>query len=178
MIEELKQLAKQIHNNALGKGFYDRKDESLFQTHQLYEIAKEIAEFHEAYKKDKSMPGENYIEDYAEEIGKEKDVFEALVKDTYQDELADIVIRCLDYLEYQRHTKYLKEFATGPFGVTDYSISDFCFDMTNSVLNLEIGDVVINVLHLSDLLNVDLLWHIKAKMAYNATRGKLHGKNF
>jgi len=178
MIEELKQLAKQIHNNALGKGFYDRSDEKLFEVHQVFEIVKEIAEFHEAYKKGRSTPLDIYLQDYAEEIGKEKDVFEALVKDTYQDELADIVIRSLDYLEHKGDSQYIHDFNISDLQITDYSISAICSDLSRSALDFDIGDLIIGVKHLSDLLNVDLIWHIKAKMAYNATREKLHGKKF
>jgi hypothetical protein len=178
MIEELKQLAKQIHQNAKAKGFYDRKDEKLFEVHQVFEIVKEIAEFHEAYKKRRSTPLDIYLQDYAEEIAKEKDVFEALVKDTYQDELADIVIRCLDYLEYKGDIDYLHDFKIVKRDINDYLISAICADLSKSALEFDIADVIIFILHLSKMLNVDLLWHIKAKMAYNATREKLHGKNF
>ena len=178
MIEELKQLAKQIHENAKVKGFYDRKDEKLFEVHQVFEIVKEIAEFHEAYKKRRSTPLDIYLQDYAEEIGKEKDVFEALVKDTYQDELADIVIRSLDYLEHKGDIDYLHDFKLVKQDISHYLISAICVDLTASTLNFEINDVVIGIKYLSNLLNVDLLWHIEAKMAYNATREKLHGKNF
>jgi len=178
MIEELTQFAKQIHKNAKAKGFYDRSDEKLFETHQVYEIVKEIAEFHEAYKKGRSTPLDIYLQDYAEEIGKESDVFEALVKDTYQDELADIVIRSLDYLEHKGDIDYLHDFKLVKQDISHYLISAICADLTASTLNFEINDVVIGIKYLSNLLNVDLLWHIKAKMAYNATREKLHGKNF
>jgi len=178
MIEELKELAKQIHKNAKAKGFYDRNNEKLFEAHQVFEIVKEISEFHEAYKKGRSTPSDIYLQDYAEEIGKEKDVFEALVKDTYQDELADIMIRCLDYLEYKGDIDYLHDFKLVKQDISDYLISAICADLSASTLNFEINDVVIGIKYLSNLLDVDLLWHIKAKMAFNATREKLHGKNF
>lgn len=178
MIEELKQLAKQIHENAKAKGFYDRSNEKLFEAHQVYEIVKEISEFHEAYKKGRSTPSDIYLQDYAEEYGKDTNAFEVLVKDTYQDELADIVIRSLDYLEYKGDIDYLHDFKIVKRDINDYLISAICADLTSSTLNFEINDVVIGIKYLSNLLNVDLLWHIKAKMAYNVTREKLHGKNF
>ena len=188
MIQGLKQLAKQIHENAVNKGFYDRSSDPLFEQHQVYEIAKEIAEFHEAYKvrvkpdkaynKVRSTPDDVYLEDYPENIGQEKNVFETLIKDTYQDELADVVIRCLDYLEYKGNAEYLHDFNIVDTKISDYGISAICADLNRSALDFDIGDVVIGIKHLSNLLGVDLLWHIKAKMAYNATRQKLHGKNF
>lgn len=177
-IEQLKKWAKKIHNNAIKKGFYDRSNEKLFENHQVYEIVKEIAEFHEAYKKGRLTPSDVYLQDYAEEIGKEKDLFDALVKDTYQDELADIVIRSLDYLEHKGDSQYIHDFNISDLEITDYSISAICSDLSRSALDFNIGDLIIGVNYLSDLLNVDLLWHIEAKMAYNATREKLHGKNF
>lgn len=178
MIEELKKLAKQIHENAKVKGFYDRSNEKLFDTHQVYEIVKEIAEFHEAYKKGRSTPLDIYLQDYAEEIGKEKDVFEALVKNTYQDELADIVIRSLDYLQYKNQVENLFDITFIGQKVTDYFISAACWEMTINASDSKIENSILAVMYIAKLLNVDLLWHIKAKMAYNATREKLHGKNF
>jgi NTP pyrophosphatase (non-canonical NTP hydrolase) len=177
-IEQLQKWAKEIHKNAKAKGFYDRSNEKLFDTHQVYEIVKEIAEFHEAYKKGRSTPLDIYLQDYAEEIGKEKDVFEALVKNTYQDELADIVIRSLDYLEHKGDIDYLHDFKLVKEDISDYFISAICATISASALNFEINDVVIYIKCLSNLLDVNLLWHIKAKMAYNATREKLHGKKF
>ena len=177
-IEQLQKWAKEIHQNAKAKGFYDRNNEKLFEVHQVFEIVKEISEFHEAYKKGRSTPSDIYLQDYAEEIGKEKDVFEVLVKDTYQDELADIVIRCLDYLEYKGDIDYFHDFKLVKQDISQYLISAMCADLSTSTLNFEINDVVIGIKYLSKLLDVNLLWHIKAKMAYNATRDKLHGKKF
>jgi NTP pyrophosphatase (non-canonical NTP hydrolase) len=42
----------------------------------------------------------------------------------------------------------------------------------------EIADAVIRLLDLSAGLGIDLDWHIKAKMKYNATRQFMHGKAY
>lgn len=178
MIEELKQLAKQIHENAKAKGFYDRRDEKLFEVHQVYEIVKEIAEFHESYKKRRSTPCDIYLHYYGEEIGKEKDVFEALVKDTYQDELADAIIRILDIAKYMDYD-LLEEFDVYEEPeLSNYDISGICLDITMALSEQLLNDALDNIFYLAHNMNIDILWHIEAKMAYNATREKLHGKNF
>jgi NTP pyrophosphatase (non-canonical NTP hydrolase) len=94
----LKELAEKIHENAKSKGFYDNKDHIFFEYAQVFEIIKEVAEFHEAYKKGKDGAGDWYLEN-PEEIG-ESPVFLACIKDTWQDELADIMIRLLDYAAF------------------------------------------------------------------------------
>lgn len=38
MIQGLKQLAKQIHENAKAKGFYDDAEKKYFNYHQTYDV--------------------------------------------------------------------------------------------------------------------------------------------
>jgi len=42
----------------------------------------------------------------------------------------------------------------------------------------ELADAVIRLFDLAGKMNVDLEYHIKHKMRYNATRDKLHGKKY
>lgn len=42
----------------------------------------------------------------------------------------------------------------------------------------EIADAIIRLCHLAERTGIDLEWHIKAKMAYNETRPKKHGKKY
>jgi NTP pyrophosphatase (non-canonical NTP hydrolase) len=42
----------------------------------------------------------------------------------------------------------------------------------------ELADVVIRIMDLCGYLHIDLEAHILAKMQYNATREKLHGKRY
>ncbi len=90
-------LTKKVHNNAKEKGFYNN-ERNIGEL--LCLIHSEVSEALEADRKDhftqKSVeeiintPDEDY-----------KEVFEANVKNTFEDELADIVIRVMDLAGYK-----------------------------------------------------------------------------
>lgn len=181
-----KELAQEIHENAKAKGFYDNKDHKAFKHAQVFEIIKEVAELHEAYKKGKDGTGNWYFEN-PEEVGASS-VFEACIKDTWQDELADVMIRLLDYGAFVgfkfphpstvRHFKINRE-------LDNYELGNYCLDwvvkltlMTDLNSNLPATASIYCVLDFANWLKCNLEWHIKAKMAYNATRERLHGKRF
>jgi NTP pyrophosphatase (non-canonical NTP hydrolase) len=42
----------------------------------------------------------------------------------------------------------------------------------------EMADSIIRILDLCGGLDIDIEWHIAAKMRYNATRSRLHGKKY
>jgi NTP pyrophosphatase (non-canonical NTP hydrolase) len=42
----------------------------------------------------------------------------------------------------------------------------------------ELADAIIRIGDIAAIYSIDLNWHIKAKMAYNATRPYLHGKKY
>jgi len=42
----------------------------------------------------------------------------------------------------------------------------------------EIADAIIRLCDIAGIYNIDLDWHVKAKMAYNETRPFKHGKNY
>lgn len=121
----ISELQKQIHENAKNKGFWDAP---FNMGEKLALIHGEVSEALEADRK-----GEYFIfkttENLKDELNQEEwNVwFKNFVKDSWQDEMADAVIKILDLCEYK---------------------------------------------------GVDLEWHIKAKMRYNATRPHMHGKKY
>lgn len=178
----LQELAKQIHENAKAKGFYDSKDRKFFKHAQVFEIIKEVAEFHEAYKKGKDGAGDWYLEN-PEEVGASA-VFEACIKDTWQDELSDIMIRLLDFaaflgFEFPKFNAFLKNSF-----FDHYEFGSECLDLVvkladiSEEFNWQITDSMYYVLDFANALGCNLEWHIQAKMAYNSTRERLHGKKF
>lgn len=179
----LQELAQQIHENAKAKGFYDNKNHKFFKYAQVFEIIKEVAEFHEAYKKGKDGSGDWELE-LPEEVGASA-VFEACIKDTWQDELADVMIRLLDYSAFLG-IAYPEENLFGEYTTPDYYELGFdCIDLTSDLIYFtnekhekDLGYFIIKVISFASPLNCNLEWHIRAKMAYNATRERLHGKKF
>lgn len=133
------ELSKQIHENAKAKGFWD-KERNLGEMLML--IVSEVSEAMEAdrednyydpetkYRKRKDLTrnGAQWAFDIVDENPEAwSNWFLAEVKNSFEDELADAMIRILD-LAYSR--------------------------------------------------NIDLEWHIKAKMRYNSMREHMHGKKY
>lgn len=97
-LTELKKLTELIHTNAKQKGFYDSVNDLHFINSQLFECSKELAEASEGYKQGKLadsdiVKGMNRCLDKSEYW---KNDFEAKIKDSVGDELADTLIRILD----------------------------------------------------------------------------------
>lgn len=146
----VKELTERAHGNAVKKGFYDLpttildkmeiafgKDDSVylfskeevkavkdaFITQRLMLITSELGEAMEANRKGRVAKTVAYEAGLLVEVP-EKELFEATIKESFEDEMADTMIRIFD---------------------------------------------------LAGWLKIDLDWHIKEKMLYNAGREKMHG---
>ena len=123
---KIAELQKEIHANAVAKGFWD-KTPNIGELLML--VTSELGEALEADRKGKwaSALDIAWMESSTDKSHLLMEHFPDTIKDTFQDEIADAVIRLLDLAE----------------GFT-----------------------------------IDLEFHIKAKMEYNATRKRLHGKKY
>ena len=55
---------------------------------------------------------------------------------------------------------------------------EFYEDNVRGTVEEEVADAMIRLFDLAGLYDIDLDWHVKAKMAYNETRPHLHGKKY
>lgn len=154
---DLNELAKQIYEGNKVKGFWKNregvpekmKESGLFSEEEISSVIKafkcqalmltvsELSEAMESDRKDKFAKPELIQTDFSNERNSNPtdqqlkeyfiEDFEAHVKDTFEDEMADTIIRLLDFC--------------GGNGI-------------------------------------DIEFHIKEKLKYNATRPKMHGKNY
>lgn len=93
----INQLSKEIFENGKAKGFYE-SDRNIGE--MLCLIHSEVSEALECDRKKKSIlhdPG--YVAEQQDE--KFKECFERFIKDTFEDELADIMIRVMDLAAYK-----------------------------------------------------------------------------
>jgi len=123
----MNELRDKIYKNAKDKGFWDQ-ERNIGEALML--IVTELAEGLETHRAMGTVkPVDNMIKKAMDEMHDEefKEHFALMVKDSFQDEMADSIIRILD---------------------------------------------------LCGGLDIDIDWHIKAKMRYNATRARLHGKKY
>ena len=184
-MKNLNELAQKIHESNKLRGFDVSKD-NIGQTLML--IVGEIGEAMDAHQCGRFVP-ENSVECCltTESIQILKDVFERHIKNTFEDELADIAIRTLDFC--------------AAFGVdVDFAYSETCASVRDNV-----GESLLNAtsfiasyynsakrynvmtsvhiaipIHIVETLairhDINLEKHIALKMRYNETRPYKHGK--
>lgn len=179
-------LAKKAFENAKAKGFHDKPH---IDAHYLMLVACELAEAVEADREGKRSDRRTYnflLQEYGETLAKH--LFEMHVKDTVEDELADAVIRLLDFVG-------VKGYDIPENYITEEQIKDEAAEVKEWMLNKSFADVVFTsclvniesakeipealmyaIFVVAELYDIDLMWHIKEKMMYNETREMLHEK--
>jgi hypothetical protein len=114
-----------------------------------------------------------------------KVVFVSQVKDTLQDEIADVVIRILDYtggfnIEIREST-YCKE-STGNFAHDVLQLTHYCMAAYHSDIKEFTGKdwnyVLAAIIRFCEWYNINLIQHITWKLHYNSTRPYKHGKKY
>lgn len=190
----------EIHKNAVNKGFWD---EELPPSHYQGMIVSELGEMINAHRAGliTKVNLDELINETDDEVFKKR--FEEEVKNNYEDEGADVVIRALDALanngESEMRTHLVdslimieqkikrtleKEGRTEAYKELSMP-SHVWYIMRNAGnIDLEYGNVgsfchIIAEIHLiSEIMNFDLMKHIQVKMRYNEMRPYKHGKNY
>ena len=94
----LNELRDKVHENAIAHGFYD--DANVNIPEKLMLIVSELGEAMEAYRKEHYADWEGYKNLLNKNIEYESGAFERLIKDSYEDEISDTIIRLLDLCGY------------------------------------------------------------------------------
>ncbi len=207
-IQERIEQAKAIYKNACDKGFHDPRAVGGNETdsnenehsveHYLMLVITELSEAVEAHRK--GADASNTIDDYLE-YGADLDgrfvpsMFEEHIKDTWQDELADVYIRLMDLMmdliNKDKHFS-MRRFMEGVEGIRLMRCIDRtaftkrCFMLVERISEVPsshpeirqyaLFGIALSIQKLFPELNLD--WHVAEKMKYNATRPRLHGKNY
>lgn len=176
--DDWQDLIERVQMNAKDKGFHDVK---ISDEHKLMLIICEVSEAVEADREGRlaqQMP-EDWLTMNDEDF---KMTFLRNVKDSLEDELADVVIRMMD-------SGYLRQF----FGPTDYDLENYerqgeksfverAFRLveliSESIHYDDLSQAASEVFFIADELGINLLKHIRMKMRYNSTRPRLHGKAY
>ena len=115
--------------------------------------------------------------------------FKKYIKDTVEDELADVVIRMLDFagLIGIDLTELQAEVDNGEVENSDikdsdlitscYAISSVLSDIHKDLAYIVCGTIA-GVMLYAHQNNIDLEWHIEQKMRYNELRPMLNGKKY
>lgn len=168
-------LSEKIHQTAVEKGFW-KTDSNQDEKFML--ILTELGEAVESHRKGQRADKKGF-EDALEAMDKSEDNFKMLfehhIKDTVEDELADVVIRCLDYLRRYRKDNF--EITTVGFQWSE-NFAENIFKIIRDNIDYQPDYIISYVQWLAYSMDIDLEWHIRNKMKYNSTREKLHGKAY
>jgi len=183
------ELAKEIHANAVAKGFLDKE---MSIRHYLMLVICELAEAIEADRKGRTASIPESIENFPDKAFIPS--FKSYIKDTVEDELADAVIRLLDiWVEVfpDEEVHVIAAYMVGEKTLTEVASMASCFLLDEEIYSLLEVNLVcgyrlkvcmqraINMLYSYAKYNgIDLDRHILLKMRYNASRQQLHGKKY
>lgn len=202
--EQTKDFIARAYDIAVKHGFHDQ---SLSVGHCMMLVLSEISEAVEADRRGRyaNIPKEreNTIFDpcvFHKDNVHYVDTFKENIKDTVEDELADVAIRLFDlcgtlnitptdrfesYRElfkdfrknYQRHSFCERAFVLSAIlcHADGASVTD---DGSGKSLPDIIGAALFFLFAMAEDMNVDFIRHIELKMEYNETRPKKHGKKY
>ena len=169
-------LAEEAHENAVKHGFWETK---VSNEHCLMLVITEIAEMVEAHRVSRKASTAAYNEMLNKQIG-----FEKFIKNTMEDEMADIVIGLADLagelgvnFDKMLPCRYYRAYSKFSFTENAFALSKgLCRDGIGIEKRIQFG--LEYVTKWAKSINVDLDWHIGEKMKYNATRPPKHGKAY
>lgn len=194
-MKNLSQYAAIIHKNAKEKGFWE--NENLGE--KLMLVICELAEAVEAIRNDNRINPEHLETFVDKEIKLDDDeavarymaMFETFFKDRYEDELADAMIRALDFCEHYgiKITESFR-FSDQLPGIIKRNLSEailfiggwlftanhnrYMQDLVRYYINQFISDMA----YFCRIQNIDLDTHIRLKMLYSQYRPYKHNKKF
>lgn len=171
-------LADKAHANAVAKGFYDHTPS--IKVCRMLAIS-ELSEAIEADRKGRHAVVSEEIDDYFDEVFITD--FNARIKDTVEDELADFVIRSLDYIGWRSKACNWGDIEISFDSITPdewrevegiaevaYYAAERMFSSVPYALEL--------VLSYCQFVGINIMRHVELKMRYNELRPRLHGKMY
>lgn len=186
------ELRDKAYQSAMEHGFYDKKTYS--DEHYIMQIICEVAEMVEADRKGEFANVEAFKNSDTDNDEDFKDEFNLFIKDSLEDEMADIAINVLSYsglkgyeIDLYIHNILDYFMQLGGFMKLNCSICEFALRITKKLAEIEsdtkhvdnkLASIIAALYTVAQENNIDLLWHIEQKMKYNETRPRLNGKAY
>ena len=188
--EELNALKDRAYKCAVEHGFHEEEKSDAFY---LGLVMSEAGEAINADRKGRHADIKGFEENF--EILPFEVIFKGHIKDSVEDEIADIVIRLLDFAGMKGYTLLISGFSELPSNAiietfagnglagTLFHLKGVVSDSLDDNTTKATVGIVINIL--SDCFDkmtggsdCDLWWFVKQKMRYNELRPKLNGKKY
>ena len=188
--ERISDLVSNSYRVARQHGFHD---DYHSPAHYMMLVLSEIGEMVEADRKNRRFDMEKYRNAFDSDIV----MFEKYVKDTFEDEMADVVIRLCDFcgsLNVLPYTNDVMVDMSEEFVKfwCDKSVCEQCFALSLMVVGIErasydaddtemckrLGSTLSFIFEMANYHGIDLLWHVDRKMEYNESRPLRHGKAY
>jgi NTP pyrophosphatase (non-canonical NTP hydrolase) len=184
-------LRDRAYKCACNHGFHEEEEFDLSRVKYLMLILTEVSEAVEADRKNRVTDKNNLAG-----VTELKDdsyfpaVFEACIKDNIEDEIADIIIRCLDLagvynldvlMNYKPRIYNYEYFMSQSFCESAFELCRIitnCADDLMDNFEYSIDDIISYVLNWCEALKIDIMRHIDLKIKYNETRPYKNGKNY
>lgn len=176
---DLNKLSKEVFEANKLKGFHDK---SISNETLLMLVITELSEAVEADRKGKRANVECFkaFNDFSRP-SHDAFSFESTIKDTIEDELADIIIRLLDLsglrefiipdINHAGCDFELYTFAENIFSLV--KLATYCRDI---YLPHNIASMIGYIEELCEYIGIDIWQHVELKLKYNKTRENKHGK--
>ena len=181
MIQINNELRDRAYKCACDHGFHDIKYPI---EHWFSLIITEIAEAVNADREEKYSDITHFKKMEGNELIHWDLAFKRCIKDSVEDELADIIIRCLDYAGMKNIDIILPDLDKAPQYLLYDSITIFAYYLISHIYNYDIEPEETLIFMIIDIClycrknNIDILWHIEQKIKYNEMRPRLNGKKY
>lgn len=190
---------KRSYGIACEHGFHDVE---ISDVHCMMLVLSEIGEMVEADRKRRRARYDaiEHCEKHPEDVDTRSRMryFERDVKDTLEDELADVVIRIFDFCGLRGYVPLMSN--EGLIDMDDefkeifgaMSVCEQCFSLSCLVTDVgrhsetwsktriekELGSILSFCFDFAKFHGFDLQWHVEHKMEYNESRPRKHGKKY
>lgn len=172
----ISELIERAHSQAKAMGWWDG-ERNMGEVMML--IVSECGEALEAHRSGRRADLKRYdfeMNDAPLHVDDPAFLFRSYIKDTFEDELADIVIRIADLLGHMNHTP-----SRGPVEHHYDNVGEDLFHVVKLLYHhspVFYNTAMLYTFSIAEYHNIDLWRHIDLKLKYNLTRGKKHGKAY
>ena len=182
--KELNDLRDQCYKVACDHGFHDVR---YSPQHFLCLVISELMEAVEADRKNIRADVKTFCLFKERTYVSTSQLFDAFIKDTVEDEIADAAIRILDLegvLAENIGRRFWCAANSHQENLIDYYRKNHSFtEVIYRIVSLltypvSYGEAMYMLFVLAGLMGFDLMEHIRIKMEYNKTRERLHGKKY